>query len=861
MKAIVFVTPELSPFTAGGIGRVVYNIISEMSQADRDRTFIVGIGFQFTEQQVQKFLPGVRLINVSDHPEGATGFDLPSWAFSNTIWHWRSLQILKTLKRLVAVGTLIDYIEFPDWGGLAFCTTQEKLLSGFLAESTIAVRLHSSTAVLLRHEDNVPSLDALCQIDLERKALIDCNMIVGQLESSAETTKEVLKISDEEWLGRFYLHSPPVIIDRPLAANVTPIDVSQNILFTSKIQPLKAPDVFIRGVAGFMTENPDYIGKAILCAHNFDKELHKKLERLIPSHLAERFEFDSNVSGSFRDALISRSVVVITSRIESYCLAAYEASLMGARLIVNGGNDAFGITTPWHDGLNCYKFDGTAHSLTSALSKNFRSRDDLRPVRVNRHKEPWKVAAEKLSSRKISDKILSAERAPLVSFVVSHFNMGRHLPETLHNIFQQTYDNLEVIVVDDGSSDKFSVDLIDRIAQSYQARLRVIKLSGNVGLAAARNVGIASARGEFIVTLDADDLIRRDFVSIGVRALLRETKFDVLVPQTAFFRDMSDIALNQDNIEFVDYAVFVGEAFASGIVANRYSTATALFRASIFDKYLYNHELKMYEDWNLYQRLSASGVRFLVTNDIMFFYRRRQNSMITKSRSIVDNQREKVDLFRDKIDGANLHPLSMYGVSYLLSRNELADRLSDELHALRQTGVSGVQSDHEKQMLSMEDILDENALMKEMLAASGSSIQVGRRWFKLNSSNQKLKHNIDFINGKAVGRSTQATVSRREGKLEIVGWIADQGATFEPKLCFLTIEKDGRLYYHRSLDRVVRNDVGETLKVENTHVFAFHSKFDISGCFDAGQADVFILALGLHKDRHKIRVCNIRLDD
>jgi glycosyltransferase involved in cell wall biosynthesis len=91
--------------------------------------------------------------------------------------------------------------------------------------------------------------------------------------------------------------------------------------------------------------------------------------------------------------------------------------------------------------------------------------------------------------------------APLVSIVMPCFNNEAYVAEAIDSALGQTYDNIEVIVIDDGSTDG-SLDII----RSYGDRI-TWRTGPNEGACAARNKGLALARGEFIKFLDADDIL------------------------------------------------------------------------------------------------------------------------------------------------------------------------------------------------------------------------------------------------------------------------------------------------------------------------------------------------------------------
>jgi glycosyltransferase involved in cell wall biosynthesis len=630
LGALVFVTTELSPFTAGGVGRVVHNTLKSMLPEDQRRAYVLALDCNINKAGFEAVFPGVRLISISSDDEtgryDARGHQPPRRAFSDTDFHWKSSRVFCALRTL-SCAVEIDYVEFPDWGALGFATIQEKRISGFLGSATLAVRLHTAHAMLLHHEAQTTTVKDSDRaiVDLERKTLRDCDLLIAQLATVGEHTRQVFGFDRSEWDTRLVVHAPPVLLDTcSTKAETLAATPDMPIMFGSKIQAFKRPDLFIRGVSGYCRGNPQYTGDVLVSAHSFDHVYREFVVGLIAPDLVGRFNFDVPMISAARERLIATSTFVVPSDFESFCLAAYEASLLGARVILNGTNPAFGDDTPWRDGVNCYKFDGTSLGLQKALERSFNDGDDLRPAAIPSDPWPWKA-------QNPPAKFSATNGNPLVSVIIPHFNLGQHLPSTLVSVLEQTYENIEIVLVDDCSTDERSRSLIDDLRSRDRVGLKVIALLGNVGLAASRNCAIAHAAGEYILPLDADDLLHRRFLEVAVLALQRNPDFDVFVTPAAFFHDGKSVILPGENADFPDYAVFVGEALVSGVRENRFSTATALFRANVLREYGYVESLRCYEDWNLYLRLAQDRRRFLVANDVYFYYRNRPASMFKEA--------------------------------------------------------------------------------------------------------------------------------------------------------------------------------------------------------------------------------------
>ena len=109
--------------------------------------------------------------------------------------------------------------------------------------------------------------------------------------------------------------------------------------------------------------------------------------------------------------------------------------------------------------------------------------------------------------------------APLISVVMPAYNAAAYLPATVRSVLRQTFRDIELLVVDDGSTDDTAAAALD--AAEGDARLRVISPGVNQGRSAARNLGIDAARGDWVCPTDADDLWARGRLAALVRAAHR----------------------------------------------------------------------------------------------------------------------------------------------------------------------------------------------------------------------------------------------------------------------------------------------------------------------------------------------------
>lgn len=143
---------------------------------------------------------------------------------------------------------------------------------------------------------------------------------------------------------------------------------------------------------------------------------------------------------------------------------------------------------------------------------------------------------------------------PLVSIIIPVYNVEQYIKECIDSILEQTYNNIEIIAVDDGSTD-MSLDILKRYPNN---NLFVYEHSKNKGQAAARNLGMSVSSGEYILFVDSDDLIRKDAVELLVMEMLKNDVSIIRFNATSFY--------DQTNNEFIENAYNFSNYLSESII-------------------------------------------------------------------------------------------------------------------------------------------------------------------------------------------------------------------------------------------------------------------------------------------------------
>lgn len=221
-----------------------------------------------------------------------------------------------------------------------------------------------------------------------------------------------------------------------------------------------------------------------------------------------------------------------------------------------------------------------------------------------------------------------------VSVIVPVYNAGPYLKQCIDSILNQTYHNIELILVNDGSTDGSAT-----ICESYRQvdqRVRLInKRLGGGGVGAARNSALPLITGEFVLFVDNDDWLEPNHIEVLYKAL-KETDSDIsIVNFTQFMEERSSYAFHVTEKDYFQ-EVFTPQEWFSREYNGRFAFSQCftvpwckLYKASIFENISYPEDEKVEDDYTTW-KLYLMADRIVFTNIALYYHRKRETS-VTKT--------------------------------------------------------------------------------------------------------------------------------------------------------------------------------------------------------------------------------------
>jgi len=201
--------------------------------------------------------------------------------------------------------------------------------------------------------------------------------------------------------------------------------------------------------------------------------------------------------------------------------------------------------------------------------------------------------------------------APEISVILPCYNSHLHLQETLDSLWAQTFNNFEIVLVDDGSDDPETVAFLDALPDD----VRMIRQT-NMGLSAARNTAFRNALGNYVLPLDCDDWLEPDYLQCAFDTLKAHPEGTVVYSHLDIFGDVSGVLRKHYN-------------FFEQLFLNQLPYCLLMPKSAWYDLGGYDESMRQgYEDWEFNIRLGRHGYFAVPMDEPLFHYRVSQTGML-----------------------------------------------------------------------------------------------------------------------------------------------------------------------------------------------------------------------------------------
>ncbi len=379
MTKTCFIIEELFPKDQGGIGRLMHNIFFHSHSLDPEVALHVVMPAQTSKNQkmLSQAFSGIVTFHYLDTDQNiANRHGIESLATAKATRNLKD-PFLKGFRFLDAVlqaektiNAKFDHIEIPDHLGTGAVILSAKKAGVAFGETDITCRIHSSLSLIIDHEPfyHARSDWLASRLEMERQSLRDADRIIAHLPVLAQINQTHFNFPNH-WLDKVETAFPPAIWP-DAKTKITSTDKNADFIFTSRFQPFKRPELFIKAAITLLNSNSNFSGNFRLISYGFDRSYIDDLRLMIPAGFRARIRIETNLPENQRQQAISGGRVVHCSVFESLCALAFEVSKSGRPILLANDCQAFSQTDLWQDGTNCLMFDPDPQDLAAVMEKS-----------------------------------------------------------------------------------------------------------------------------------------------------------------------------------------------------------------------------------------------------------------------------------------------------------------------------------------------------------------------------------------------------------------------------------------------------------------------------------------------------------
>lgn len=209
---------------------------------------------------------------------------------------------------------------------------------------------------------------------------------------------------------------------------------------------------------------------------------------------------------------------------------------------------------------------------------------------------------------------------PKISIVIPCYNDAQYIEQAVDSAMDQTYPNIEVIVVDDGSDDATKT-----VLEKIRPKITKLVTQTNQGQSTARNRGIEIASGDLILTLDSDDYFEPTFCELAVKEFQKESEVKLVSCEAQLHLANGKTLKFQPKGGTISDFMFLNNALG-----------TSMFKKADWAKIgRYDESMRQgFEDWEFFIRLLKDGGSCTVIKEALYHYRKRENSTTNRANKV-----------------------------------------------------------------------------------------------------------------------------------------------------------------------------------------------------------------------------------
>ncbi len=558
-----------------------------------------------------------------------------NWVETETSFAATSLLIYRHIKR-----ERYNLVHFNEWRGSGFHTAAAKRQG--LIETTVVTNIHGSSEWVRKYNQIVPGTDDFELERMEKDQIENSDVIVSPSSYLIDYYRsQGMRIRESRIINWILPQWSSNVADRdlPLSTRGRRAGQIKEIIFFGRQEYRKGIKLFVEAASTLPTScqvDIKFIGNFSRIEGEFTGSFI--LRKLKNYEGSISFIADADQTEAFRELHASEtSICVMPSLIEnSPCVIGecFTASIPFLVCDVGGVSELIARSSK----ADCLIAPNPA-DLRKSIVRLIESglppiESTLIPAKIL---HTWRDFHFEVCKNLERGSSTQPPVRPKVSICITHHERPKMLMRALSFIERQTYDDLEVIIVDDGSISQEALECLTAIERSEMPFPTLVVRSENRYLGAARNLGAANASGDFLIFHDDDNYLEADAVEIFVKAIIASGA-DILTSQYYTFPDGAAVhPAPERRIRFIH--IGVGGLFS--FFSNRFGDANAVVRKSVFYSIGGFSEQKNvgFEDWELF--LKAHLLNFKVHNipEPLFNYRLSNDGMLSTGNVFQDYDR------------------------------------------------------------------------------------------------------------------------------------------------------------------------------------------------------------------------------